>query len=183
MRVAREQLELVRCLPPYDRIRFAVNRPEWTFGTPRQDRGVGMNTGGASFPRYSTSFVGREREATELVNQVANNRFVGLIGPGGVGKTRLAAHAAPGLRQLFDEGLTTVDVVGTVTPAEFRARVADAIGLRDADVASLEALTEALRGRRALLVLDGCELFDSESRMTVQQLLDSSDTLSILRDK
>ena len=139
-----------------------------------------MNTGSASFPRYSTSFVGREREATELVNQVANNRFVGLIGPGGVGKTRLAAHAAPGLRQLFDEGLTTVDVVGTVTPAEFRARVADAIGLRDADVASLEALTDALRGRRALLVLDGCELFDSESRMTVQQLLDSSDTLSIL---
>jgi len=139
-----------------------------------------MDTDGASFQRYSTSFIGREREAAGLIGQVTHNRFVGLTGPGGVGKTRLAANIAPRLREHFGEGVVFVDLVGTTTPAEFNAQVADAVGVRDAGSASFEALAEALRGRHTLLVLDGCELLDSDCLLIVQDLLDSSDTLWIL---
>jgi predicted ATPase/DNA-binding CsgD family transcriptional regulator len=148
--------------------------------TPVAREGVGMDTGSASYPRYSTSFVGRQRETADLVKQVDENRFVGLIGPGGVGKTRLAAHVARQLREHFDDGVVVVDLVGIVTPADFRTQVAEAIGVRDAGSTTFEAVAEALHGRHTLLMLDGCELLDSDCLLAVQDLLERSETLWIL---
>ncbi|WP_185736316.1 LuxR C-terminal-related transcriptional regulator [Nocardioides sp. LS1] len=139
-----------------------------------------MDAGTVSFARYSTSFVGRQRETIDTLNLIAHNRFVGLVGAGGVGKTRLAAHVVPQLRGHFEDGIVAVDLIGCVTPADFRTRVADAIGIRDAGSATFEALAEALQGQHTLLVLDGCELLDSDCLLTVQDLLEHSDTFAVL---
>lgn len=140
---------------------------------------MGMETGSASFLRYSTSFIGRERESTELAKQISHNRFVGVTGPGGVGKTRLVAHLAPRLREKF-EVLIAVDLVGVVTRSQFLVQVADAAGVRDADAATLGVLVDALQDREVLLLLDGCELLDGDCQLTVQDLLEGVASLSIL---
>ena len=139
-----------------------------------------MNTEATAVPRFTTSFIGREREVAELVDGLRSRRFVCLTGPGGVGKTRLTARCIPSSGPLFEHGVVWVDAVGIVASSDLRVRVADAVGVRDAKAASPETLKNALRGRRTLLVLDGCEGLDDSSRIFIEALLDSSDTLSIL---
>ena len=139
-----------------------------------------MSTRLTSFPQYSTSFVGRESDLAELVARVGTTRFVSLTGPGGVGKTRLISQCLPALGRLFEHGATTVDAVALETSTDLRARIADAVGVRDPDAATEEMLANALRGRRTLLILDGCEGLDDGSRLLIEELLASSRTLSIL---
>lgn len=133
-----------------------------------------------SFPQYSTSFIGREVDSAELVTRVGTHRFVSLTGPGGVGKTRLISQCLPTLGRLFEHGATTVDALGLRTSTDLRARIADAVGVRDAESATEEMLIKALRGSRTLLVLDGCEGLDDGARLLIEELLASSGTLSIL---
>ena len=52
-----------------------------------------------------TSFVGREREAAELAGLVRDHRLVTVTGPGGVGKTRLAAEVARAAAGQFPDGV------------------------------------------------------------------------------
>ena len=139
-----------------------------------------MIAGSASLPPFSTSFVGRDRELRELVEQITRNRFVGVTGPGGVGKTRLVAQAVEGLEPGFADGVLVVNLVGQSTPAQFLVLVADSIGVRDADAASFAALSEALGERSALLLLDGCELLDSDCLLAIQDLLEQCASIRIL---
>src|SRR5262245_52892306 len=58
-----------------------------------------------------TSFVGREDDQAELVRALASNRLVSLLGPGGVGKTRLALRVAAEVGDNFPYGGAVVDLV------------------------------------------------------------------------
>lgn len=64
----------------------------------------------AALPRWPTSFVGRAGELAELRRLVAGSRLVTVTGPGGVGKTRLAANASAGLADRFPAGVLFVDL-------------------------------------------------------------------------
>jgi MoxR-like ATPase len=57
-----------------------------------------------NLPAEATTFVGRRRELGELRAQLATSRLVSLVGPGGVGKTRLAIRAATDLARGFGSG-------------------------------------------------------------------------------
>ncbi|WP_156067641.1 ATP-binding protein [Pseudonocardia halophobica] len=101
-----------------------------------------------------SSFVGRDRERRELAVLLAAHRVVTLTGPGGVGKTRLAAEVARGL----GVPVHLVDLVPVADPAEVPERVADALGVRGGPGStSLTALRDALDGRDDLVLLDNCE--------------------------
>ena len=139
-----------------------------------------MDASGDLLPRFSTSFVGRAREGKKLLQLTAQNRFVGVTGPGGVGKTRLATRVAEQLRTAFADGVTAVDLVGVVTPSEMCARTAASVGMRDADSATFTALISALRDTRMLLLLDGCEVLDSDCLLLVQDLLEHTEQVSVL---
>jgi MoxR-like ATPase len=54
-----------------------------------------------NLPAEATSFVGRRRELAEIRKTLAGARLVSLVGPGGVGKTRLAVRVATDLRRGF----------------------------------------------------------------------------------
>src|SRR5207253_5513115 len=54
-----------------------------------------------NLPAEATSFVGRRRELAELRKKLGAVRIVSLVGPGGVGKTRLAIRAATDLARAF----------------------------------------------------------------------------------
>jgi predicted ATPase/DNA-binding CsgD family transcriptional regulator len=112
----------------------------------------------ASLPAPLNPFVGRARERAELRAAVRAHREVTAVGPGGVGKTRLALAAAADLAGDFDDGVWFVDLVPVTDPAMVGSAVADAIGTGEQQGRSIDdSLIAALADRRALLVLDNCE--------------------------
>jgi predicted ATPase/DNA-binding SARP family transcriptional activator len=113
-----------------------------------------------SLPRFTTGFVGRRQELEAVRDLLVRTdaRLVTLTGPGGSGKTRLAVETAAGLSGDFPGGvwfvpLAAVREAGLVGPA-----IAQALGVEDTtDRPWLDAITDHLRDRRALLVLDNFE--------------------------
>ena len=111
-----------------------------------------------------SSFVGRSTELEELKEVVRSSRLVTLIGPGGVGKTRLALEAAATLREEHRDGAWLVELA-SVTEAEGVApAVAGALGAAAAGLAgppspssTVELIVRYLAGRSLLVVLDNCE--------------------------
>ena len=57
-----------------------------------------------NLPAETTSFIGRRRELADIRNKLARARLVSLVGPGGVGKTRLAIRVATDLARGFRDG-------------------------------------------------------------------------------
>ncbi len=101
-----------------------------------------------------TSFVGREAELAELGSALSQQRLVTLVGPGGVGKTRLL------LRAMHDRQAAFVDLAvlarGSDQEAVARA-VAGALGMVEPGASALSAVSKQLAAVPAALVLDNCE--------------------------
>jgi predicted ATPase/DNA-binding winged helix-turn-helix (wHTH) protein len=108
----------------------------------------------SSLPVPSTPLVGRTEELDRLEGLLRTTRLVTVVGPGGVGKTRLAVataeRRAPGSTAFVD--LTVVRDPELVVP-----RIAAAVGLRGDSATSRSAVCEYLSGRSALLVVDNLE--------------------------
>ncbi|GAA2435823.1 BTAD domain-containing putative transcriptional regulator [Actinomadura vinacea] len=121
-----------------------------------------------------TSFVGRERERARLRGLLAGNRLVTLVGPGGVGKTRLATTVAA--------GAWLVELAPVTDPDEVPYAVAAALDLhepgRSADV--VQRLAESLSPAETLIILDNCEhVIDAAARLA-HELLGRCPDLTIL---
>jgi non-specific serine/threonine protein kinase len=112
----------------------------------------------SNLPAELTSFVGRRRELAEVRALLADARLVTLTGAGGCGKTRLALRVAAAVGDGYPDGVSFVDLAPLGDEALLPETLLAGLGLREApDQAPLGTLTEHLRARRALLVLDNCE--------------------------
>ena len=120
--------------------------------------------------RQPTSFVGRDADVVAVLKQLAAERLVTLTGPGGVGKTRLAAEAAERLAggdfAWFAGSVSFAALAPLTEPSEVPHAVLDALGLRERSIARrgadgaadpLDRLCAALADRDALVILDNCE--------------------------
>jgi predicted ATPase/transcriptional regulator with XRE-family HTH domain len=113
-------------------------------------------------PVWLTSFVGREVEI-ETVRGLLDPagsavRLLTLLGPGGVGKTRLAVTAAAPLADAFADGVVFVDLAPLSDPRLVPATVARAVGVREGGGRSArDLLIDHLSSRQMLLVLDNFE--------------------------
>ncbi|MDP1546372.1 MAG: tetratricopeptide repeat protein [Anaerolineales bacterium] len=123
---------------------------------------------------FATSFVGRKEEIAELERRLTSTetRLVTIIGPGGIGKTRLAVEAARSLAERkpgqFLHGISFVPLATVDTPETISFRIAESIGLtfRGSESPQKELL-EYLREREILLILDNFEhLVDEEGSGT-----------------
>ena len=111
-----------------------------------------------NLPAESTSFIGRRRELAELRKQLTVARLVSLVGPGGVGKTRLAIRAATDLARGFPGGAWLVELADIRDPDLVANAVIAALDLRaQASTEPQPLLLAYLRDRELLLVLDNCE--------------------------
>ena len=109
-------------------------------------------------PAPLTSFIGRHREVARIDALLEHERLVTLTGPGGMGKTRLALHAAAAQTRRFQGGVHFVSLVPVTDPALVPQSVAQTLGLRDAGAGTHgERLIGHLREQRVLLVLDNFE--------------------------
>src|SRR5215212_5879334 len=111
-----------------------------------------------NLPSELSSFVGREKELTEVRRLFENNRLLTLTGPGGCGKTRLALAAASEVVEKFEDGVWMVELASLAEPSLVPQAVAFTLGVRERPGSSLnEALSDYLRTRKLLLILDNCE--------------------------
>jgi predicted ATPase/DNA-binding CsgD family transcriptional regulator len=103
------------------------------------------------------TLIGRETEAAEIVTLLATARLLTLTGPGGSGKSRLAAYVAQASRAIAQDGIRWVELGSLHDPALVPQVVAARCGIADQSrQAVLDSLVAAFSGH-VLLVLDGCE--------------------------
>ena len=134
-----------------------------------------------NLPAQLTSFVGREVEvaAIRACLRQHNARLLTIVGPGGVGKTRLSLQVAAGLVDEY-AGVYFVPLASSSNRADLLGSLAATLGLNEQAGGSLE---EILRGfvqsRRLLLVLDNFEQL-LEAAPLLGDLLTAAPTLSLL---
>jgi predicted ATPase/DNA-binding CsgD family transcriptional regulator len=132
-------------------------------------------------PQEPNSFVGRERELTELRQLVGETRALTLTGPGGIGKTRLALRLLAEMADEFPGGTWFVELGDVRQPDQVVSRVAAAIGIaEEPGRALLETLADALRPRQLLLTLDNCEHMIEAAARVCQHLLARSPGLHVI---
>ena len=114
----------------------------------------------SNLPVFLTPLLGRDNEVSALINLLNRNdvRLVTVMGPPGVGKTRLATHVAAQMAGMFANGPLFVDMT-TITQADhFLPELAQALGVFETSNAPLiKEISAALRQRNMLLVIDNLE--------------------------
>lgn len=131
-------------------------------------------------PSYLTPFFGREAELAAIAQALQAHRLLTLTGPGGTGKTRLAAELARRERASFDT-VAFVALADCRRGDELPTRLRTALQLPPVAGSALEQIGLRLQGRRALLVLDNFEQLVAEGGVPVlAQLLGQLPGLHLL---
>ena len=134
-----------------------------------------------NLPAETTSFIGRRRELAELRKRLTTARLVTLVGPGGVGKTRLAIRIATDLRRGFRDGAWLVELADVSDPALVGNAVLAALDLRD-QVATepRDLLLSYLRERELLLLVDNCEHLLDAAAPLVSEILRTAPDVRVI---
>jgi len=134
-----------------------------------------------NLPRQLTSFIGREREMAEVKRLLTTTRLLTLTGSGGCGKTRLALQVAADLVEEFANGVWLVELAALTDPALVPQAVASALGVREEPGRPLLAtLSDYLKAKRLLLLLDNCEHLVAACAYLAEALLRACPHLRIL---
>lgn len=111
-------------------------------------------------PIPATPFIGREAELAQVAERLADPtcRLLTIVGPGGIGKTRLALQTAVGHRPVFADGVGWVSLAALQTADQLTAAIAEALHYRLSGTVNAEAeLIHVLGTKEMLLVLDNFE--------------------------
>ncbi len=107
-----------------------------------------------NLPVLSSSLIGREDDLATIKNMLSTHRLVTLLGPGGVGKTRLALDAGRSALAEFSDGVTLIDLSSISDPAFVLASVASEVGAEKGEV---ESVLGVIGSKDLLLILDNFE--------------------------
>lgn len=133
-------------------------------------------------PRALAPLIGRDAELAALDALLARQRLVSLVGPGGIGKTRLAQALALQRATAHAQGAWLVALAALPSAERIAPAVAAAlrVELRGDSAAATQQLARSLAAHDALLVLDNCEHLIDGAAALVRALLDASASLRIL---
>ncbi|MGH7687614.1 MAG: BTAD domain-containing putative transcriptional regulator [Candidatus Dormibacteria bacterium] len=139
-------------------------------------------SGQRSLPEFATSFVGRGPDIAALHEMLAAGRLVTVVGPGGVGKTRLAVEAARTLTaDAFPDGTWFVDLTSVRHPDGVVETIAASLGIeRRSGIAGVARLAEALSTQRSLLLVDNCEHVLGTAADVIDELIAHTTAVAVL---
>lgn len=127
------------------------------------------------------SFLGRDDDVAQIRTLLGVARLVTLTGPGGVGKTRLAVEVASAVSDAYPDGATVCDLAAVGEGDAVARAVGWTLGLTEISGNWVEdQLVAHLRGRRMLLVFDGCEHVLDAAADLVAQLVRRTDGVTVL---
>jgi predicted ATPase/class 3 adenylate cyclase len=140
-----------------------------------------LGTYAHNLPLQLNSFVGRERELEAITGYLSETRLLTLFGVGGTGKTRLMLQVAAQVLDKYQDGVWLVELASLTDPAQVLERVASIFSLREQPGQPLlETLTDYLRYKQSLLLLDNCEHLVAASAQLVEHLLRACPKLTVL---
>lgn len=134
-------------------------------------------------PEPGTALLGREGVLQQLVDRLAQRRLVTLVGPGGVGKSRLALAAARALQARCAEGVRLLELAAfppDTDAAQLRAAVAHALRLGAGAGRSAAQLAQETASLPALLVIDNAEHLAAPVAELVDALMQQASPLKLL---
>ncbi|WP_162794900.1 ATP-binding protein [Nonomuraea lactucae] len=131
-------------------------------------------------PAFTSRFIGRRHEISEVRRALPKTRLLTLTGAGGVGKTRLALHVSELVRPKYRDGVRLVELAMIEDEALLVPAVAAALGVRETGPDPVAVVVEHLTDKRMLLVLDNCEHLLDACADLVHQLLRGTTWLRIL---
>jgi predicted ATPase/class 3 adenylate cyclase len=134
-----------------------------------------------NLPVQLTSFIGRERERVEIKQLLSNVRLLTLTGSGGTGKTRLALQIAEEHLPSYAAGVWFVELVPLTDGSLISQTIASIFGLRELpNLPILDIITDYLRAKQLLLILDNCEHLVEACAILTDHLLHSCPQLKVI---
>ena len=130
-------------------------------------------------PNRLERMVGRDDLVATLAGQLTAQRFVSIVGPGGMGKTTTAIAVAHAVQADFDDAVCFFDLGALSSPALLASTMVATLGLTNTGD-PLHSLTAWLQDRKFLLLLDNCEhLIEAVATLT-ERLFQAAPQLCIL---
>lgn len=145
---------------------------EWNVAAPR-----------TNLPASLTSFIGREAEVAQIQEYLSKPeiRLVTLMGPPGIGKTRLSLESARASVPHFPDGVFFVALASLNDPNGIASAIMEALVYRESgDTAPEDQLRESIGHQQMLIVLDNCEHLVEAIAPIVSRLLSACHRLKIL---
>lgn len=119
--------------------------------------GVSTEPRGHNLPVRRTRMIGRQALVDSVMTQLARQRFITLVGPGGIGKTTVALRVAEQLIGHYRDGIRLLDLAPVNDPLMITSHLAILLDLALHDGEPMGSLASFLRERQMLLVIDNCE--------------------------
>ena len=134
-----------------------------------------------NFARPPNSLVGRGEDLSRLVGRVRPGQATTLLGPGGVGKTRLAVEVALASTDSWRHGTWFVDLSPVTDAALVAAAIGEAVAApSEPDSERWAEVVSHLERRNALIVLDNCEHLGAALAKTAAELISACPEVGIL---
>jgi predicted ATPase/class 3 adenylate cyclase len=141
----------------------------------------GVPADGHNLAAPATSLIGRDGDVDEIVPRLGAGRLITLVGPGGVGKSRLALAAGLAAAPNWEDGVWYVDLSPLQDPRLIGTTVGAALGIsRGGGVDAWEATLEQLREKRLVLLMDNCEHLAANAASAVGELLATCSSVGVM---
>jgi predicted ATPase/DNA-binding winged helix-turn-helix (wHTH) protein len=133
-----------------------------------------------NLPTRLTRMVGRDQTVQEVSERLKTERFVTIVGPGGIGKTTVAVSVGYKLLTEFAGAVQFFDLGPLNDPHLIPGTVASALGLPVQSVDPIPGLIGFLRGKRMLLILDSCEHVIETAALLAERIFEEAPQVHIL---
>jgi len=131
-------------------------------------------------PAQLLKMIGRDAVLEDIKDRIRNDRFVTLLGPGGIGKTTVAVAAGHAMAEAFDGGVHFVDLGSLTDPSHVPAAVGTSLGLALKAKDATAELLDAVRSKKVLVILDSCEHLIDTVASLAERLVQEARQMHIL---
>jgi predicted ATPase/DNA-binding winged helix-turn-helix (wHTH) protein len=149
-------------------------------------RAGGTESGNAKFrqqgrlPVRPIMMIGREMVVSEISDKLREERFVTLLGPGGIGKTTIALAVGRAVADEFGGKVHFVDLESLTDPRHVAGAVATSLGLALKSKDPGVELVDLVRSQKLLIILDSCEHVIEAVALVAEQLYQETEQIHVL---
>lgn len=135
----------------------------------------------APLPRPTTRLIGRDTDVAQVLDLLVDSdvRMVSIVGPGGIGKSRLAVAVAEGAKQRYPDGVVYVELASLREPSLVLPTIAKTLGIEEPGTGADVLLRDQLAEARMLIVLDNMEQLAAAAG-DLSNLLGSTESVQVL---
>jgi predicted ATPase/DNA-binding winged helix-turn-helix (wHTH) protein len=131
-------------------------------------------------PARPVMMIGREAAVSEVERKLRDERFVTLLGPGGIGKTTIASAVGRAVAEEFGGNVCFADLESLADPRHVAWAVATSLGLALKSKDPGLELVDLVRSRRLLIILDSCEHVIEAVALLAEQLYQGTEQVHLL---